>query len=500
MFVDYLPLILLLETVSVFLWKYNVKEFGLLSFLLFGFLLIYFFRKNKYVGILLIFLPPLFFYPLPQFVKVENKEFKGKIIFTTPFYNSKHKGYGLYNKTGVVIYSNRKYNISIGDTVYVSGIILENKDDDYDRYLLNSGYPLKIFAFYMIKKGKDNRLIFRIKRKIYDNILSWNVHDITKGVSLALLTGDRNYIDEKVKNSFVKSGTIHLLAISGLHIGLIAAIISLFIFWIPVNYRNIVLIVVLGLYVLFVNRPSAYRAFLVISFFILSSLLQRDIKPLRSLIIIALFLILIKPYYVIDRGFVFSFMAYGGIVLSKDIWQKRNFIVKMILVSLFAQLPLVPLISSMNGFINVLSVFHNIILIPLLTPLMILIFLSVFFPFLRVFLDMYVLLYTGYVFNVSKYGILHLHFSSLLIIIAFYFLYLSLFVRKYRRYVILLGLFLYTIHIFSSIHIKTKTYINKGLFSVVRVKGKRAFVIGKNYWSENIIKKNGIKEVYYVDR
>ncbi len=500
MFVDYLPLILLLETVSVFLWKYNIKEFALLSFFLFGFLLIYFFRKNRYVGILLVFLPVLFFYPLPKFFRIENKEFKNRIVFTTPFYNSKHKGYGLYNKTGVVVYSKQKHNISIGDTVYISGIILENQEDDYDKYLLNSGYPLKIFAFYMIKKGENNGLIFRVKRKIYDNILSWNVHDITKGVSLALLTGDRNYIDEKVKNSFVKSGTIHLLAISGLHIGLIAAIISLFIFWMPINYRNILLIVILGIYVLFINRPSAHRAFLVISFFIVSSLLQRDIKPLRSLIIIALLLILIKPYYVIDKGFIFSFMAYGGIVLSKDIWQGKNFIVKMILVSLFAQLPLIPLISSMNGFINVFSVFHNIILIPLLTPLMILIFLSLFFPFLRIFLDMYVLLYTGYVFNVSEYGVLHLHFGTLLMVIAFYILYLAFFVRKHRKYLVLLGLFLYTLHVFSSLHIKTKTYTNKGLFSVVRIKGDKAFVIGENYWSSNIIKKNGIKEVYYVNR
>lgn len=187
---------------------------------------------------------------------------------------------------------------------------------------------------YVVKKGKSlgwqgNRLtrpIFKIrascrlqfKRLMY----SWGK---AGGLLLALLSGSREYAEKSVSNAFRDSGLSHILALSGMHLGLFGALACFF--GRKASGRNFGDALQLGAIVFFVwfagISPSLFRAFLAALILYLNSLLRMNRPDGLSLLSFCFILhCVIFPAHIMDAAFMLSYSSLAGIIIFGNLFRK----------------------------------------------------------------------------------------------------------------------------------------------------------------------------------
>ncbi len=187
-----------------------------------------------------------------------------------------------------------------------------------------------------------------------------------RGLGLSFLFGEpRELIDPEVQKSFLRTGLVHLLVISGLHVGTIAFILSKLLprFW----GLKLSLIGVSG-YTLFIvpHEPPVLRATIMAVLIILSHLTFRNPNHLSILLFSGTVILFVFPYYVSSYSFWLSFFATGYIILTlRDLEGGKVF--KTFLVSASAFSGVAPLVSTFS-YISPISV----LLTPLIAPLVVL--------------------------------------------------------------------------------------------------------------------------------
>jgi len=146
-----------------------------------------------------------------------------------------------------------------------------------------------------------------------------------RAVLRALLLGDRSRITEVQKERFAKTGLMHLLAVSGLHVFLVGMVLyvllrpALMRFGMPWRSvevtRAVLTVLVLGGYMFLTGgRPSVVRAVVMATLFIGGVVFQRSAHPLNTLGVAALILLGLRPPALFDVGFQLSMSAVAGIV------------------------------------------------------------------------------------------------------------------------------------------------------------------------------------------
>lgn len=134
----------------------------------------------------------------------------------------------------------------------------------------------------------------------------------------AMLLGDKSDLTVETKRIFTNTGSMHMLAVSGLHVGVIVMLLLLF-FKYAFNYRakqySLVLVVFILWFYAFLTgfSPSVTRAVLMFSVLIIAGLLKREYIAINSLSIAAFFILLLNPLAILDIGFQLSFLAMLGI-------------------------------------------------------------------------------------------------------------------------------------------------------------------------------------------
>jgi ComEC/Rec2-related protein len=156
-------------------------------------------------------------------------------------------------------------------------------------------------------------------------------------VLLAMTLGCRRSLDAETRRRFLRSGAIHIFAVSGLHVGIIAALMlfCLRAVRIPVRMRWLSLPVVLALYVFITGAaPSAVRAWLMLTLWSLSRAAAKATVPLNTVAVAALVLVALNPFSLAQPGFQFSFTIVTVLVLgwrslsrlTAIAWERRQWI------------------------------------------------------------------------------------------------------------------------------------------------------------------------------
>lgn len=156
-------------------------------------------------------------------------------------------------------------------------------------------------------------------RDAAETMLAENLRDRSLAVGSAILLGDRTQIDSELRESFIHSGMMHILAISGLHVGILAV----FVLWSAracgfseKTTAVIVIAVVVGYALVTDVRPSIVRATIVISLLTVGNALSRQVSPLNTLAFAAGAILLWNPRDLFDVGAQLSFLSVLGMIAA----------------------------------------------------------------------------------------------------------------------------------------------------------------------------------------
>ncbi len=161
--------------------------------------------------------------------------------------------------------------------------------------------------------------------------------DRERALVKALVLGLRDELDSDQREAFVRSGTIHVLAVSGTHVGFIYVMLLFMTKWWGHTGRArrvrgvLILLALWGYAGLTGACPSVLRATIMFSLFTIAGMTERQNEPLNSLFAAALLLLLWEPHMLVEIGFQLSFLAVLGIILFYKplfrAWMPHNAIV-----------------------------------------------------------------------------------------------------------------------------------------------------------------------------
>ena len=258
---------------------------------------------------------------------------------------------------------------------------------NYKKYLENIGvyHQLKISSSQFIKVEKPKTTLFgiasKVRNHIIDKLKKENFGTDELGVIQALLLGQRSDISEETYTNYQKAGAVHILAVSGLHIGILLLLIQFLLS--PLRHipkgRTIILILSVlflwGFAFLAGLSASIIRATTMFTFVAYALYLNRPSNSFNILALSILFILLfINPNLLFQVGFQMSYAAVFAILwifpLLKKLWFPKNKFVRyfwqLLCVSIAAQLGVLPI--SLYYFHQFPGLFFisNLIIVPAL--------------------------------------------------------------------------------------------------------------------------------------
>ena len=309
--------------------------------------------------------------------KIDGKQSNGRILLTIPKSLSNTK-------------------LLIGSNLQIKGTVLKHKtitnpnQFDYGRYLSNKSIFAQIYANpdeIKINPSVDHNIWHYadvLRSKIIRNLETHHFNKEELHVIAALILGQQQDIEPEILHDYQFAGAIHILSVSGLHVGFILLFITFILKPLPKNkigntLRLVSIILTLWSFALIAGlSPSVVRSVTMFSFVALGLYLKRNTSIFHTLLVSILFILLFQPSFLFDIGFQLSYIALFFILwlqpLLSKLWQPKNKILiyfwDILTVSFAAQIGAFPL--SIYYFHQFPGLFFitNLIVIPFLSVIM----------------------------------------------------------------------------------------------------------------------------------
>ncbi len=244
----------------------------------------------------------------------------------------------------IMAYFDESIKISHGDTVILGGELLPPDflrnygGFDEKKYFALKDITYKIFAEEYENTGNTwglDSIIAQIREKLsstFDKILPQK----ESGIMKAMIIGDKSGLDEDTKDLFKQAGIYHILAVSGLHVSLLAVFLDGILSRFLNNRRaGIVLMLFLVFYCILTGCGVAtVRAVIMYCIGVFGRILYKDTDSITSTSFAALCILLFQPLYLWDVGFQYSFaVVYGLIIGTRAIAQLFDIIKTRVVIT-----------------------------------------------------------------------------------------------------------------------------------------------------------------------
>ena len=268
-------------------------------------------------------------------------------------------------------------------------------DFDYRRYLLYHGVAATTYIYIddwrgaavsmesLSYVGRTKIAALRFRDDLLDAFGSLGVSGQEYAILAAMSLGERVAISDELNDDYAVSGALHVLSLSGLHLSIIYAMLSLVFF----RRRNsvaaqVLIICAIWAYVFIVGLPvSAVRSAIMLTVYSFVTLLNRNSMSLNTLAVAAVALLVANPLDFYDVGFQLSFMSVACIVVfyrplylllpqaARDVTVVR-WLWQMTAVSVAAQLGAAPLVAYYFGRVSCYFLLSNFVVIPASTVIL----------------------------------------------------------------------------------------------------------------------------------
>lgn len=283
--------------------------------------------------------------------------------------------------------SNELPEMYTGDRLQIESKILPTRPAlnphqfDYSNYLKRQKIRYTLFASEL--SGLEQRFslqpqVNRFKKETNRKMIAAGYSERTAGLVSAMLLGDRTETDNAMEESFRKTGVVHILAISGLHVMMVFSIFMLLLYPLTKIRKGKHIRIFIGLIMIwafagFVGfKPPVFRSVLMITIYYMTVLLRRRPNVYHTLTLTALILLFLNPNSLFDVGFQLSFSAVFFIVYLNPVFQKifkpkgklQRVAVAFMAASIGAQLGTLPFSAHYFNQTSGLFLAGNLIMIP----------------------------------------------------------------------------------------------------------------------------------------
>ncbi len=224
-----------------------------------------------------------------------------------------------------------------------------------------------------------NRNFYLIQKLCKNKISNNNLDDEVSSLLIALLLGDKSFLDNNIKADFSGAGLMHIISISGMHVGIIyMLLLFLFAGFKSKKLQKFKLLFILSFLWFYAAltgmTPSVFRATIMFSVFLISQIKSNSSYNIyHSLAIAAFVILIITPDAFSNIGFWLSFFAVfsivyffpviNGLINFNKPWNK--IIWSLVALSVSAQIGTAPLVLHTFGFFPIWFLISNILIVPL---------------------------------------------------------------------------------------------------------------------------------------
>jgi competence protein ComEC len=362
-------------------------------------------KKEIFVIVVLIFIAIVrFFFFLPKPMSygsaIGKKVFVEGIVVNAPDIRLNNQRLTIRptnQDSNILVVTSKDIKLSYGDKIKAIGILetpenfvtASGKEFNYERYLANQDiyFIIKNAEVEIISHNNDSKIIsllYRFRNAFMENIervINPPKSDLANG----LVLGSRGGFDNNTKNEFINTGTIHIIALSGYNVTIVAENVMKIFGLVFAQTISIILgIFVIILFILLAGASStAIRAGIMASIALFARMTGRKYDAGRGLVTAGFLMIAYDPRVVTDISFQLSFIATFGVlfITPKVIgWVKfipmRFGFRELVATTLGATIAVLPILLYSTGILSIVSIPANILILPLIPLTMFFVFIT----------------------------------------------------------------------------------------------------------------------------
>lgn len=353
--------------------------------------------------------------------------------------SEKKVSFVLKDKENIQMFYYDDFDLNDGDKVTVNVLLSTPKKNtipntfNYQKYLYNNGI-YKVGTVNKIEVIKKNNNILNNLKSSLSKRVSFNPY-----LKLFIL-GDKKGIDESY-NYYKDIGVAHLLAISGMHVGVFVSIMRKILFFLSKKSQNKFISIVLLFYAFITGFTASILR--VVVFFIINSI-NKDydfkLSRMKVFLLSLYFLILINPFFITNVGFLYSFACFFTMIIINK-YLHKNYFKNLVIITFYMTLFTLPITVSLNYEINIMVFVSNFLLIPFVSYILFpFALVTVLFKFLNPIFTFitFIMEKVAYYLSIVNFTKIIIPKTSIVFIIIYYILLIFFIYFNKKRYLVFL--------------------------------------------------------------
>ncbi|WP_338732799.1 ComEC/Rec2 family competence protein [Mangrovimonas cancribranchiae] len=316
------------------------------------------------------------------------------------------------------------------DAVYTSRTSLKQINEPLNPFQFNyKEYLEKSYVYHQIFSSNKNLIkldtlhktsiygiAYKIRRQINKQLKHYEFNQDVLAITNALLLGQRQHINKDIYTNYTHAGAVHILAVSGLHVGIVLLILNFVLRLLEYLKQGkfikiIVILLCLWSFAIIAGlSASVVRAVTMFTAVAISINLRKPTNIYNILAISAFILLLVKPLFLFDVGFQLSYLAVIAIVAFQPVfynlytpkWAFDKLMWNVITVSFAAQLGVAPIALFYFHQFPGLFFISNIVIIPFLGCILALGILIIFFALVNINIPLLPDIYSWLISQINK--------------------------------------------------------------------------------------------------